>query len=99
MEALNSKYDDILRRGRMLTIPLIRWDDHVLNNVIKQEDIDENGHNYDDSILKIGNQNIIMEEFSMETSKPSMLLFPQVFKRENIDENGHNNDDSKSQIG
>ena len=35
----------------------------------------------------------------METSKPSMLLFPQVFKRENIDENGHNNDDSKSQIG
>jgi len=38
----------------MLTIPLIRWDDHVLNNVIKQENIDENGHNKDDSILKIG---------------------------------------------
>jgi len=37
-----------------MTIPLARWDAHVLNNVTKQENIDENDHNNDDSLLKLG---------------------------------------------
>ncbi|XP_060859111.1 zinc finger protein ZFP2-like [Metopolophium dirhodum] len=107
--SINSKYDYLFRRTGILTIPLVRCDDQVLKKVIKQENIDENGYNNDDTILQMGNQEMIKEEFSIEISKPSIQNHPlvryddqvlnKVIKQEYIDETAHNKIDTILQIG
>ncbi|XP_008180332.1 zinc finger protein 708-like [Acyrthosiphon pisum] len=67
--AINSKYDYILNSSRVLTIPIVRCDDPVLNRFIKQEFIDE---------MDINNEHLLIRP----KCEPEEEIYPTKIKTE-----------------
>ncbi|KAL4148219.1 hypothetical protein QTP88_002501 [Uroleucon formosanum] len=111
MEPFRTTFDDGAKNSnsRVLSIPLIKCDDRVLNGIIKQEITDETDHHNDSQLLQKGSRvepfplNIICGDQVFDVINEHENIdgqaFNRIIKQEIIDETDHHNDSQLLQKG